>query len=154
MMAAGYDVKRGNFTFGSITSLQYTYFGLQPFTESGANSLDLSVANANDNSMVYSLGSHCFYTWQASKNILVVPQINLGWQHEFLQNPYALNSTFGNGSSFACNSTTPLRDSLYTGIGFTVNLDKKYDASFFYNASACNPSIMSQNFFVSLGTKF
>ncbi|MBX9577981.1 MAG: autotransporter domain-containing protein, partial [Chthoniobacterales bacterium] len=154
MLAAGYDVKRGNFTFGPITSLQYTYFGLQPFTESGANSLDLSVASANDNSMVYSLGSHCFYTWQASKNILVVPQINLGWQHEFLQNPYTLNSTFGNGSSFAYNSTTPLRDSLYTGVGFTVNLDKKYDASFFYNASACNPSIMSQNFFVSLGTKF
>ena len=154
MLAGGYDMKRGNFTFGPITSLQYTYFGLQPFTESGAQSLDLSVANANDNSMVYSLGSHCFYSWQFDKNILIVPQINLGWQHEFLQNPYALNSTFANGSSFAYNSTTPLRDSLYTGIGLMVNLNKKYDASFFYNASACNPSIMSQNFFVSLGTRF
>lgn len=154
MLATGYDVKRGNFTFGPITSLQYTYFGLQPFTESGAQSLDLSVQNANANSMVYSLGSHCFYTWQASKDLLVVPQINLGWQHEFLQNPYALNSSFGNGASFAYNSTTPLRDSLYTGIGFTINLNKKYDASFFYNASACNPDLVSQNFFVSLGTSF
>ena len=154
MLATGYDIKRGNFTFGPLTSLQYTYFGLQPFTETGAQSLDLSVANANANSLVYSLGSHAFYTWQVNKETLILPQINLGWQHEFLQNPYALNSTLANGASMNYMSTTPLRDSLYTGVGFTVNFAKKYDTSFFYNASACNPSSMSQNFFVSLGMNF
>lgn len=154
ILATGYDMKRGNFTFGPISSLQYTYFGLQPFTESGAQALDLSVQNANASSMVYSLGSHCFYTWKVNKNVLVIPQINIAWEHEFLQNPYALNSSFENGSAFAYMSTTPLRDSLYTGVGVTANFSEKYEASFFYNASAANPSMMSQNFFVSLGMKF
>ncbi len=154
LLAGGYDIKRGNWTFGPITSLQYTYFGLQPFTESGAQSLDLSLANANANSLVYSLGSHCFYSWQANKNLLVIPQVNLSWEHEFLQNSYALNSSLGNGTSFDYMSTTPTRNTFFTGIGVTLNLAKKYDASFFYNASACNPSLVSQNFFLSLGMNF
>ncbi|HLB33118.1 MAG TPA: autotransporter domain-containing protein, partial [Chthoniobacterales bacterium] len=154
MLATGYDIKRGNFTFGPITSLQYTYFGLQPFTETGAQSLDLSVASANANSLIYTLGTRGFYSWQMNKKILVVPQINLGWQHEFLQNPYAINATFPNGAGFNYTTTTALRDSLYTGLGFSVNLAKKYDAFFFYNASCCNPTLVSQNFSISLGVKF
>ena len=155
MLATGYDMKRGDFTFGPITSLQYTYLGVQPFTETGAQSLNLNVESQNANSLIYSLGSHCFYTWQLSKEVLVVPQINLAWQHEFLQNPYAINSTLeGGGGVFNYTTVAPLRDSLYTGIGFTVNLAKKYNASFFYNASAGNTDLVSQNFFASLGVNF
>ena len=155
MLATGYDMRRGKFTFGPTTSLQYTYLGVQPFTEAGAQSLNLNVANENANSLIYSLGSHCFYTWQLNKEVLVVPQINLAWQHEFLQNPYAINSSLqGGGGNFTYMTTTPNRDSLYTGIGFTVNFAKKYDASFFYNASAGNNDLVSQNFFASLGTRF
>ncbi len=154
MVASGYDVKKGNFTFGPITSVQYTYFDLPPFTESGAQSLDLSEDNVNANSLIYTLGSHCFYTWQINKKLLLLPQINLGWQHEFLQNSYALNSTLGDGVNFTYMSTTPQRDSFYTGIGFSLNLAKKYDASFFYNASTCNPSLVSQNIFIAFGVEF
>ena len=154
MLATGYDVKKGNFTFGPVSSLQYTYFGLQPFTETGAQSLDLAVGNVNANSLIYTLGTHIFYTWQMSKDTLLIPQINLSWQHEFLQNPYAINATLPNGANFTYMTATAFRDSLYTGIGVTMEIAKKYDASFFYNAAAGNPSLMSQNIFVSLGMKF
>ena len=154
MLATGYDVKKGNFTFGPVSSLQYTYFGLQPFTETGAQSLDLAVGNVNANSLIYTLGTHVFYTWQMSKDTLLIPQINLSWQHEFLQNPYAINATLPNGANFTYMTATAFRDSLYTGIGVTMEIAKKYDASFFYNAAAGNPSLMSQNIFVSLGMKF
>ncbi|MFI0347280.1 MAG: autotransporter domain-containing protein [Chthoniobacterales bacterium] len=155
MLAGGYDMKRGKFVFGPMTSLQYTYLGVQPFTESGAQSLNLSVESQHANSLIYSLGPHAFYTCEMSKNILLIPQVNLAWQHEFLQNPYAINSTLqGGGGAFNYTTTAAPRDSLYTGIGFTVTMFKKYDASFFYNASAANPELVSQNFFASFGMKF
>lgn len=155
MLATGYDVKRGNFIFGPTTSMQYTYLGVQPFGESGAQALNLNVEGENASSLIYSLGTHCFYTWQVKKDILVVPQITLSWQHEFLQNPYAINSTLqGGGGVFNYSTTAPLRDSLLTGIGCSVNFAKKYDVSFTYNATAGNSDLVSQNFFVSLGTKF
>ncbi|MFI0348457.1 MAG: autotransporter outer membrane beta-barrel domain-containing protein, partial [Chthoniobacterales bacterium] len=155
LLAVGYDVKRGNFTFGPISSLQYTYLGLQPFNESGAQSLNLNVQSQNAESLIYSLGTHCFYNWQINKNVLVTPQVSLSWQHEFLQNPYAINSSLqGGGGTFNYTTTAPLRDSVYTGVGFTVNFAKKYDASFFYNTTSGNSNLMSQNIFTSLGVKF
>ena len=154
MLATGYDIKKGNFTFGPITSLQYTYFGLQPFTETGAQSLDLSTTTANANSMIYSLGAHCFYTWQVNKNIMILPQVSLAWQHEFLQNPYALSSTLPNGANFAMLTTAPARDSFFPSAGFTVSVAKKYDITFTDSASTCNPSLISQNLSLSLGMQF
>lgn len=154
LLATGYEVKKGNFTFGPNTSLQYTYFGLQPFTETGAQSLDLSVANANTAGLNYILGSHCLYDWKANKDLSVTPQLSLGWQHEFMQNPYTLNSSFSNGAGFGYTTTTPQRDSLFSSVGFNVNFKKKYDASFNYTASSCNPTVLIQGFNVSLGTKF
>jgi outer membrane autotransporter protein len=147
-------MKRGNFTFGPITSLQYTYFGLQPFTETGAQSLDLSVASSDSSSLVWVTGSHCLYNWQVKKNLSITPQVSLGWQHEFLQNPYTLNSSFSNGSSFGYTTTAPERDSLFSSIGFNINFAKKYDLMLSYTASSCNPTLLVQGFNASLGMSF
>ena len=85
----------------------------------------------------------------------MVPQISLAWQHEFMQNPYAINGTLGGSSpSFSNWSAAPIRDFLYTGIGFTVEFYKRWDASLFYNAAAVNSDLTSQNIFLSAGVKF
>lgn len=47
-----------------------------------------------------------------------------------------------------------IRDFLYTGVGFTVEFAKNWNTSFFYNASAGNNNLESQNIFWSLGMKF
>jgi uncharacterized protein YhjY with autotransporter beta-barrel domain len=154
MLAGGYDVKRGNFTFGPTTSLQYTYFGANAVNETGAQSLDFNSGGWNTSSLLYSLGSHAAYTWQANKDIVVVPQVSLSWQHEFMQNPYSINGTVGGSPSFANTSSAPLRDTLYTGVGFTVEFAKKWNTSFFYNASAGNQNLVSQNIFWSAEVKF
>ena len=156
MVATGYDIKRGHFTFGPLSSLQYQYFGTSPFTESGADSLNLAANSWNTSSMIFSLGSHLAYNWQVTKNLLVIPQVSLNWQHQFLENPYSINSTLNSGSSpsFANTSSAPLRDTLYTGLGFTVEMGKRWESSFFYNAAAGNQDLISQNIFWGLGWKF
>ena len=155
MLAGGYDIKKGPFTFGPTASLQYTYLGVNPVSETGAQSLNFSSGGWNSSSMLSSIGAHAAYTWQAGKNIVVVPQISLNWQHEFMQNPYAINGTLGGTSpTFSNWSSTPIRDTLYTGVGFTVEFARKWNTSFFYNASAGNSDLVSQNIFWSAGVKF
>lgn len=153
LLAAGYNWKKGNWSFGPVSSLQYTYFGMNSFSETGAQSLDLQGLNWNTASMIYNLGANCAYSWQANRDLMLVPQINLAWQHEFLQNPYNINGSLA-GNSFVNTSSTPLRDTLYTGVGFTVEYRRNWHTGFFYNAAAGNQNMVSQNIFWSLGMKF
>ena len=155
MLATGYDIHKGKFTYGPTASLQYTYLGANGVNETGAQSLNFNSSGWNSSSMLSSVGAHAAYNWQAGKNVLVVPQISLNWQHEFMQNPYAINGNLGGTSpSFSNWSTAPIRDFLYTGVGFTVEFAKNWNTSFFYNASAGNSDLVSQNIFWSAGLKF
>ena len=154
MLAGGYDVKKGHWTFGPTTSLQYTDFGANAVNETGAQSLDFNSGGWNTSSLLYSLGAHAAYTWQANKDIVVVPQLSLAWQHEFMQNPYAISGTVGGSPAFANTSSAPLRDTLYTGVGFTVDFADRWNAGLFYNVSAGNQNLQSQNIFLSAGLKF
>jgi uncharacterized protein YhjY with autotransporter beta-barrel domain len=157
-IAGGYDLKKGNFTFGPMASLQYTYLGVNGFSETGAQSLNYNANGWNSSSMLSTLGVHAAYSWipsTAHKDVIVVPQINLSWQHEFMQNPYAINGNLGGTSpTFSNWSSTPIRDFLYTGVGVTVEFAKNWNTSFFYNASAGNQNLTSQNIFWSAGLKF
>jgi outer membrane autotransporter protein len=155
MLATGYDFKKGNWTFGPTASLQYTYLGVNSFKETGADSLNIDADGWNASSLLSTVGAQAAYTWMATKSIAVVPQINLGWQHEFMQNPYTINSTLnGSGPTFGNTSSAPIRDFLYTGIGATVAFGKRWNTSVFYNASAGNSDLVSQNVFVSVGVNF
>lgn len=155
MLATGYDIRKGKFTFGPTASLQYTYLGVNSLNESGAQSLDFNSGGWNSSSMLSSLGAHAAYSWEVNRNVLVVPQISLNWQHEFMQNAYAINGNLGgNSPSFSNWSATPIRDFLYTGVGFTLEFAKRWNTAFFYNAAAGNSDLVSQNIFWSAGVKF
>ncbi len=153
MIAAGYNFRKGNWAFGPVSSLQYTYFGMNSFNETGAQSLDYQGLNWNTASMIYNLGANCAYNWKASRNLTVVPQVNLAWQHEFMQNPYSINGNLS-GTPVVNTSSAPLRDTLYTGVGVTLEYKKRWNTAFFYNAAAGNSDLVSQNIFWSLGCKF
>ena len=155
MLGGGYDVQKGNFTFGPTASLQYTYLGVNGVNETGAQSLNFNSGGWNSSSMLSSVGAHAAYTWYAHKDIVVVPQVSLNWQHEFMQNPYAITGTLGGNSPVFSNWSAPgIRDYLYTGVGFTVEFAKRWNTSFFYNAVAGNQNLTSQNIFWSAGLKF
>ena len=159
MLATGYDIQKGKFTFGPTASLQYTYLGVNSLNETGAQSLNYNSGGWNSSSMLSSVGAHAAYNWIAHHgsggDIVVVPQINLNWQHEFMQNPYDISGNLGGTSpTFSNWSAAPIRDFLYTGVGFTAEFGKRWNTSFFYNAAAGNNNLTSQNIFWSAGVKF
>jgi Autotransporter beta-domain len=98
-LKAGYDLKVGGFTFGPVVSGQYTYLGVAPFTESGADSLNLRVRQQNLNSLQFNVGGRLACTWSlADGKILLIPQARMFWNHEFLQNSTSIWSSLDGGA--------------------------------------------------------
>jgi T5SS/PEP-CTERM-associated repeat protein/autotransporter-associated beta strand protein len=156
-LGTGYDFQAGDLTFGPFTTLQYTYLGVQGFTETGADALDLDVSPYDSSSMLYTLGAQAAYNWKLSKDVIITPVAFAGWQHEFLQNGYTINSSFATGgpaAPFNYNTSSPARDNFYGGAGVTVSLGERWQATFIYSASAANEDNSSQNLYLSAGYKF
>ena len=141
-LSTGYDIKAGNFAFGPVSSLQYTYFDVQGY---------------NGRSLLYSLAAQAAYRWEVTKNFAVTPMVSTSWQHEFLQNAYTINSSFNTGgpsSPFGFQTTQAQQDYFYACAGVGLNFSDTCEASFFWNAAAANADQTSQNIYFSIGAKF
>jgi outer membrane autotransporter protein len=150
----GKDWNLGDFTLGPIAGAQYTYLGVGAFTENGADSLDLAVDQQAAHSLISTLGGRIAYTWVVNKNLTLIPEVRLLWQHEFLNNSRTINSTLqgGAGASFGYVTADPDRDSAYGGAGITARIGDRWTASAFYNVDFGNPNFLSNQ--VSVGLNF
>jgi autotransporter-associated beta strand protein/T5SS/PEP-CTERM-associated repeat protein len=150
----GKDFEVGKFTLGPIVGAQYTYAGIGSFTESGAESLDLSLGQQNANSLRSTLGGRVAYTWNLNQKIALIPEVRMFWQHEFLNNPRNINSSLdgGSGPSFGYETTNPYRNSVFAGAGVTAQFGKNLSGSVFYNINFGSQTYQSN--MVSAGLNF
>src|SRR5207302_8148152 len=97
LLGGGYDfLTWGHFTFGPVGSLQYIAIGTDRFTETGSLS-PLTVEHNNDNSFRSLLGARVTCAFPLG-SVIVRPQLQLGWQHEFLDTEHAIDSRFASGA--------------------------------------------------------
>jgi T5SS/PEP-CTERM-associated repeat protein len=153
----GYNIREGGFTFGPQASLQYTYLGVGSFNESGADSLDLNVDSFNSSSMMFTLGGQGAYRIEVDEDFAVIPMADASWQHECLQNPYGIQSAFTTGGpseAFNFQSSAPLRDFFYGGVGVGFAIGQNWQVSVLWNASAANADLASQNIYISAAARF
>jgi fibronectin-binding autotransporter adhesin len=131
----GYDWQAGKFTFGPIVGGQYTYAGIAGFTETGADSLNLRVAQQNINSLRTTLGGRVAYTWNVTDKIALIPELRMFWQHEFLNNPRNISSSLdgGAGPTFGYETTAPARDSVFAGAGVSAQFGERWNAFVYWN---------------------
>ncbi len=150
----GKDFEVGKFTLGPIVGAQYTYAGIGSFTESGAESLDLSLGQQNANSLRSTLGGRIAYTWNVNQKIALIPEVRMFWQHEFLNNSRTINASLdgGSGPSFGYETTDPYRNSVFAGAGVTAQFGKNLSGSVFYNINFGSQTYQSN--MVSAGLNF
>jgi len=131
----GYDWTIGNFTLGPILGAQYTYVGISSFTEQGAGSLDLQVEQQNINSLRSSVGGRVAYTWNVTKNVSLIPELRVFWQHEFSENSRNMDASLATGDiqGFGFDTSAPERDSAFAGVGALVQLGPDWNVSCYYN---------------------
>jgi len=153
---AGYDWQVGGFTFGPLMSAQYTYAGIAPFSETGADSLDLRLEQQNANSLRTNVGGRIAYTWNAGSHVVLIPEVRMFWQHEYLQNSTAIGASLdgGAGDSFDYMTTVPGRDSVFAGAGLRAQFGEDFSAFVYYNTDFGRQDYMSQMISTGLGWKF
>jgi outer membrane autotransporter protein len=151
LIAGGYDLKKGGLSVGPTANFQYTYVGFSGFTESGSLA-PLRFDNQNANSERTAFGMKASYDWKVG-HVIIKPEINLAWQHEFGDQAYSIVSSFasGAGNSFSVNSPQIGRDSLLFGAGVAVLLSERISIYAYYDGELLRTNYQSNN--VSAGVR-
>src|SRR5262249_51617517 len=125
LVGAGYDFKKGNFTFGPTASFNYTYVGIGSFTETGSLA-PLHFSSQGQESLRTSFGLKASYDWKVG-GVLVKPELRAAWQHEFGDAAYEIDSSFANGAGgdFTVNGPRIGRDSFLLGAGFAIQFNER-----------------------------
>jgi autotransporter-associated beta strand protein len=145
LVAAGYDWKHGDLTIGPTASFQYSYIGLDGFTESGSLA-PLKFPDQNSGSERTAFGAKASYDWKIG-HVTVIPQISAAWQHEFGSTEYSVVANFANGAgnSFTVRGPQTGRDSLLVGAGATVILNDRVSTYIFYDGEVARTNYESHN---------
>lgn len=152
----GKDYQLDGFTFGPILGAQFTYAGVDSFTENGADSLDLALSQQDADSLRATLGGRIAYTWNLNQNLTLIPEIRMLWLHEFLDNSRTIDASLdgGAGAAFGFDTGNPSRDSVFAGAGVSIRLGRDWTASAFYNVNFGNPDFTDNIVSLSLGVSF
>jgi outer membrane autotransporter protein len=152
----GKDFQIHKFTFGPIAGAQFTAVNIGSFTESGAESLDLALAQQNANSLRSTLGGRLAYTWNLNKKITLIPEVRMFWQHEFLNNARTMSASLdaGNDASFDYQTTAPYRDSVFAGVGATAQFGENLSGSIFYNINFGSQTYQNNTISAGLNLSF
>jgi uncharacterized protein with beta-barrel porin domain len=100
-----------------LAGIQGSYLLRDGFSESGANTLALSVDSQSYSSLVSSLGVR-LRKEIALETGTMIPEVKLRWDHEFADNTYGMNASFTGypGASFTVTPDRPDRDRLVAGV--------------------------------------
>jgi outer membrane autotransporter protein len=151
LVAGGYDWVKGGLSIGPTANFQYTYIGFSGFTETGSIA-PLNIAGQNAQSERTAFGLKASYDWKVGQ-VVIKPEISVGWQHEYGDQSYAIVASFANGAgnSFTVNSPQIGRDSLLIGAGAAVLLNERVSVYAYYDGELLRTNYESNN--VSAGVR-
>jgi outer membrane autotransporter protein len=133
LFGTGYDFKSGGFTFGPTASFNYTYVGMNGFTENGSLS-PLNIHGGNADSLRTAFGAKVSYDCKCH-GVIIRPELRVAWQHEYGDTTYNLASSFANGAGGAFTTAGPRlgRDSVLVGAGFAVLFNDRCSTYIYYD---------------------
>jgi autotransporter-associated beta strand protein len=145
LIAGGYDWKVGNLTIGPTASFQFSYVGLNSFTETGSLA-PLKFPDQNTESERTAFGAKASYQWKLG-HITVIPQVTAAWQHEYGSVAYAVVASFasGAGNSFTVNGPEIGRDSLLIGAGVSVLWSDRISTYVYYDGDVARTNYDSHS---------
>jgi len=145
LAAAGYDWRLDALTIGPTASFQYTYVGIDGFTERDSLS-PLRYAGQHQSSMRSTFGLRMAYDWKVG-GVIVRPEGELAWQHEYGDRSYSIDSAFasGAGSMFSVTDTPLGRDSFLFGGGVSVLWNTRTSTYLYYDADLLKKEYYSQS---------
>ncbi|MCX5794808.1 MAG: autotransporter domain-containing protein [Elusimicrobia bacterium] len=155
--SASFDLKAkawGLGTFSPFAGLDYNRLMIGSFQESGADTLDLSVAPQTAQSLQSSLGLRYSDRLQWD-SCTVLPYLSLGWRHEFEDQSHPIEAQLasGVGSVFSVATGRFARDGTLFGTGFSLDWGRGLTAKFAY-AGDFRSHFQDNNYDATLRYKF
>ena len=132
LISGGYDFHSGNWTVGPVVSAQYTYVSLNGFNEAGSMA-PLNINSQNQDSFRTLAGFKISSDWNIA-GVKVTPMVTAGWQHEYLDSAFALDSRFANGAGnvFTVDGPKLGRDSVVVNAGVNVQWTPRIGTYLYY----------------------
>jgi outer membrane autotransporter protein len=128
-VGAGYNVKFGDgFVFVPTLSLQYSYVGVDNFSEGGANALNLNVNDFEIDAFESSLGFRLGRVFTAG-TAKVLPEFRAAWVHNFCDDNADITASMqGATGSFKTESADIQDDYFVLGAGLTAYFQENISA--------------------------
>jgi len=136
MVAAGYDWKKGCWTFGPTASFEYTYVEFNSFTEGDTSLIPLHYGDQNQSAYRTNLGFRVAHeqVMKPGEGLTVVPELRAAWRHDFGTDSYAIDSNFvGCDDTFTVHGPWIGRDSAVVDVGLTAYCTPGLSAYIFYD---------------------
>ncbi|MBL4701194.1 MAG: autotransporter domain-containing protein, partial [Phycisphaeraceae bacterium] len=123
-IGGGYQFKLNEaWTLTPTGSLRYTYYNREAYSETGTGALTYG---EYDTSTLHSrLGAKLTYQMQTTE-ILFIPEVVLGWEHEYLDDNDAVSAAFVSGGAFTVSSGNPDQNSIFFGAGLTAIIEEQW----------------------------
>jgi len=132
-IGGGYDFKAGSLSVGPTFSAQYTKLWIDRFSETGANSLDLTVDDQTAESVQTTIGGRLAYKMKFG-GFAVTPEINAAYEHEFSNNSRGIKAQLAQGSNaFQTQTSNPRRDAIVAGGSIGLNLTENLTFNLSYS---------------------
>jgi outer membrane autotransporter protein len=121
LFGGGYDWQKEHWIFGPQLTLQYKRVDIDGFTETTSSMTPLTILDQSQESFQSRAGAHVGYRAKMGK-VFVTPDLNVSWQHEYLDNSMAIDSRFakGAGNAFTVHGPQIGADSMVVGAGVWV----------------------------------
>jgi outer membrane autotransporter protein len=133
LVAGGYDWKRGNFSIGPTATFEFSYVSIDGFTETGSLA-PLTFRDQSYESERTIFGAKAGYNWKIG-SITLIPQVSVGWVHEYGSVAYSVIANFANGAgnSFTVNGPEIGRDGVLVTAGMSMLWTDRISTYIYYD---------------------
>ncbi len=145
LIGTGYDWKCGGWSFGPTATFQYSYVGINSFTENGSL-VPLNFPDQNENSERSTLGLKISHQCKVGP-VIIKPELRAAWRHEFGDTAYPIDSRFasGAGSPFTVHGSAIGRDSALIGAGVAAQWNARTSTYLYYDGQLGRSNYDSHN---------
>jgi len=153
---AGYDVRRGRWTYGPVAMMQYSQLQADSISLNGPGNSSGTVNGQCLESLFTGFGSHLLCSLPINRSVTLVPELRLFWSHEFLNGATTPTGTLSQnpGHTYSATSAPGKQNAGNAYAGITALMGKNLSSSLFYGGTVSGGDNSIQTIILSINLVF
>jgi len=153
---AGYDVRRGRWTYGPVAMMQYSQLQADSISLNGPGNSSGTVNRQCLESLFTGFGSHLLCSLPVNRSVTLVPEVRLFWSHEFLNGATTPTGTLSQtpGRTYSATTSPGKQNAGNAYAGITALMGKSLSSSLFYGGSVSGGDNSIQTLLLSINLNF